>query len=1293
MIKKFLSLLLAVCMLVCFAPVDAYAIVGAVNSGSGEVTGTAQRKKYADYRVSWIENEHIRLYFVEQVVGRKNYMVTVPARTKASAKEAVQMVRKGIYQSAYFTANEKEILYDTRNVSVADDALTVRYEFKPCTKVSSRYNRVYEVTTTYHIVKLDEGTTDGYTSAGMLTEDDADSGRTYGIKADIDVGYKNKDSLAYGEDLRLQFCTKLKNFNKMGHEAVSNGASVYMSNAAGDSDSGYQHSESAVVADLLHVKTSFGWRHTPSGGYGSSGEGITELFTKGYSWANPFVATSSLYTGYVTGHDGTGDYRDVLPEYFSATKDGDVTLEINLELMGKERADQHNNMLWGFRDLYTEKDETFTPNDTITVSQSAGHLGIYKNDDGYQAVPAASESELDTNAKIYGTKIAAIRGNYHEENDRYVFSNGVAALSKSITAVWTGAGGSFSIGKDGSFETSNVNLNTPSFKFYQPKDAAQKNLEIEAGADGLVVTMDPDSNAAVMTTNIPGTSISVEKAVVKEDGDISFEGNAEFQIFRGADFTMEKLGYGFQDKDFKLNGIRATGKIDTAEMLGLEMASLEGEIDTFESKYHFSMELNVFDLFESEAELELARYERTGTLMPNKLYFYAGSSVAKVPLVPPVVVANITGAGGGFDNLADSFNGNFFAIPPLNLSITGKGEILNTLEGKATYTFGPAYFELEGDEVKIFKKLNLIDDFTIAEGVQGETRSYQGTNYTGLKAFGKASVHASVPENSKIIRASGDISASVFSGMDSYKNPTKVHVNADLNGGITGSLHAPDNWPLIGGWKAASTSFDFFLGASTVVSVRGTNFNGAVNSAFKNFRVYGGVKKESDWKIGRYRVWYIFPENDAGIKVALFWKKLPEWKWEDHKPSGYSASANEENALAVMDVNMDMLGANVTSDQDTVLLNAENTNSACSKNIELTGNEGQSLSKDATVVMMVTPEDGTDMQAFAESLTVSKDGNSLDLTLPSYNAEGEATNESEINVFATKNAAGKDCVLVGLGNNASIGDQWTVTSDVAAFNLNLNASMPFDSLSVRLNGQNLSGKVAYPDADANYVLAMYFGEESGKTQYAIAYQDITDPFDISAVIPNQGTMVSTGDYYVTAKLLSKTEIAIENEDGSMEKDEALLPVDTVALGQVHYKNTAQPDAPADAGIKPAGNEVMEASWSEVAKADGYRVTIYEEKDGNFTDSGKTYSYDAEDIKASEIKGVSYDADTDTFTLDMALTVKGDTIDENQKVSGNTQTSELEAGKNYKIGVQAYNYLTDETGEKIANAQVYSEETK
>ena len=264
---------------------------------------------------------------------------------------------------------------------------------------------------------------------------------------------------------------------------------------------------------------------------------------------------------------------------------------------------------------------------------------------------------------------------------------------------------------------------------------------------------------------------------------------------------------------------------------------------------------------------------------------------------------------------------------------------------------------------------------------------------------------------------------------------------------------------------------------------------------------------------------------------------------------------------------------------------------------------------------------------------------------------------------------------------------------MAEFNLNLNASMPFDSLSASLNGQTVSGKVENPDADAKYVLATYFGEESGKGQYAIEYQDITDPANISAQIPNRGTMVATGDYYVTVSLLSKNEIMIENEDGSTEKDEVLLPVDTVALGQIHYQNTAQPEAPATAAIQPIGNEIMEGSWSEVANADGYRVTIYQEKGGSFVDTGKNYSYDAADIKDSKIDGVSYDTATGTFTLDMALTVNGDAIDENQNTSGNTTTSDLKAGQNYKIGVQAYNYLTDETGEKIANAFVYSEETK
>ena len=56
---------------------------------------------------------------------------------------------------------------------------------------------------------------------------------------------------------------------------------------------------------------------------------------------------------------------------------------------------------------------------------------------------------------------------------------------------------------------------------------------------------------------------------------------------------------------------------------------------------------------------------------------------------------------------------------------------------------------------------------------------------------------------------------------------------------------------------------------------------------------------------------------------------------------------------------------------------------------------------------------------------------------------------------------------------------------------------------------------------------------------------------------------------------------------------------------------------------------------------------------------------------------------------MALTVGGEDIDENGEIQGDSTL--LEADKNYKIGVQAYKYLTED-GEKIENSQVYSEET-
>ena len=78
---------------------------------------------------------------------------------------------------------------------------------------------------------------------------------------------------------------------------------------------------------------------------------------------------------------------------------------------------------------------------------------------------------------------------------------------------------------------------------------------------------------------------------------VVFSGEIGFQtVFEGASFTLEELGYGLNEKnEFTVNGVHATGEFDTAKTLSLELAKVEGEVNTFKGKekYAFSLELNV----------------------------------------------------------------------------------------------------------------------------------------------------------------------------------------------------------------------------------------------------------------------------------------------------------------------------------------------------------------------------------------------------------------------------------------------------------------------------------------------------------------------------------------------------------------------------------------------------------------------------------------------------------------------------------------------------------------------------
>ncbi len=90
---------------------------------------------------------------------------------------------------------------------------------------------------------------------------------------------------------------------------------------------------------------------------------------------------------------------------------------------------------------------------------------------------------------------------------------------------------------------------------------------------------------------------------------------------------LKRLGYGPKKEEngsipFVQQGFEASGKLDTGSLMGLDLAELEADINTFdgEEQYNFSLELNVFDLFETAAELNLKRLNN-GRLAPNDLYF------------------------------------------------------------------------------------------------------------------------------------------------------------------------------------------------------------------------------------------------------------------------------------------------------------------------------------------------------------------------------------------------------------------------------------------------------------------------------------------------------------------------------------------------------------------------------------------------------------------------------------------------------------------------------------------------
>ena len=879
--KKTITLLLTLCLLLCLLPTEAVAYLGDIQTVD---SGTVTAKKLNSG--SWeLRNDYLRV-----IVRKDGTLSTAPAADSADPTDR-QTPFCNFVTFKGRGDNKRDIVHPAKlslkRISSVDKTLNgpakaIKVEYDLTATVSGK--TVTGTTTVYYeIAKLSlDGTWGVLTSVDAIKITSADSNGSLGIELETRWGYT------------------LSGFAAMGHRNAADSPALKLSRTV------YDHTTKKELSTENSVLTSKGEnldtaQDYPPGGNWCSNY-ITEVYTDGYNWANPFVGLSNYY-GYRYSDSNSGTIKTYLPNRVSvapASRPGDTRVECGDEIgyYFGDRSDYSivpSHFLWGFRSLTKLTQPIPSEPDKVNISISAKRLAVFSSGSGVTVEHVADDAALEALKRQYKKDPAAlINGDYESTNgEAFTFTGGAALLSPSVTATW-GSGGKLVIHKNGTVEQSGVSLNAPTFKFYQPKTGAENDLKISLTRDGFTFGIAPENNDAIVYVDIPYATVKLRNAAADAAGNLVFSGEIGFQtIFDGAEFSLEKLGYGLKGNEFKVNGVHAKGSFDTEKMLSLELAKVKGEVNTFNGnkRYAFELELNVFDLFETKAELELTRSKKDGSLLPNTLYFYVKASPG-IPLIPPIPVGQLNGGGAGFMDLAKTVNGDYFAIPPIKLRGTLTGTYLHLIEGTGDVVIGPSEISLTASDVGIVgAKLSIIDSFGYALKLNGQERKYGNETYTGIYFAGSEALELNLPSTElDVIVLKSSIELGAFGGVN--ENKDKLYLGIGTNGKVQGILQIPSNFfiPCLRGAKLSQTDIQLIIGGQTTARISGISVSEGMKDAFNNINVYlGAMAQTTNW-LYDVRAWVILPniiktdfEKGKGWDLeGKLIKKLPEWKWEDH---------------------------------------------------------------------------------------------------------------------------------------------------------------------------------------------------------------------------------------------------------------------------------------------------------------------------------------------------------------------------------------------------------------------------
>ena len=1317
--KRIVSLLLAALLFVTLLPAEALAYVGNVDK-EGPLCNRTEPVTIKREGV----DDGSQLYSMKMKNGKLVFFLAVDGphigksvtNSDRGYTATGDSFRKGVYEQARFTLQttggqqelpiqKMEVIDPTKDLTleavsihrvISENALTVKYTFA---NVPAPEFACY---ISYYFVELDKGTSEGDFEATYVTAD----GKTYALVAQAFWGLDIPTDFTTTPDFVFRWFQEYHGFSRMGHAQADPSAHVKVSRSYKQNGT-YTAKSTDITAGMGRTNV-----------YGTFGKGdVCEVYSDSYGVDSPFVLAHT---------DTIRHSNDVMPTvYMTYDAENDLlTAECGTERIGGRTGHPPISAIqvWGFRDVYTKKeaaslaDVKFTEPDRVTIPQDADRLGLYKSGSGIVAAPITDTARENVLKKKYGDPLYILCGDFEpgrDDNGKYYeYTDLKVGLTSTITATW-GSGQHFRVRVDENgfvtrFDTTaQVMYSTPRFLLYSAKNGVTKAAELAFDGEELALNMKPEDNAVLVFIDIPEVSSRINKALIKGNGCLELSGNMGLDLILncGSDKLIElkRLGYGPKKEEngsipFVQQGFEASGHLDTGALMGLDLAELEADINTFdgEEQYNFSLELNVFDLFETAAELNLKRLNN-GRLAPNDLYFRLAVA-GGIPIVPPVPTSFIKGGGGGFYGLADTINGDFIAIPPIRVKMSVKGDYVKVIEGWANVTVGPSYLEFAGTDLTI-AKMDFIDEFKMYLRLVGEKRKYLGKEYTGLRAGGGMGLKLAAPNNDTaigtIFELDTEIEASIFGGLDNYSKPQNAHVNLDSRGSIEATVKIPKklgslSFGKLGGKKLVNTQVDFILGAETAIPV-GENagstakdvLKNVTTDAWKNLNIYGGISKKGSLVLTGYRIYYIIP-NHFGGAIDLRWKNdawtledeitKHDWGWGPGTQSVRAMSApvwttqvadcldaetGEQVGIAVLEVSTYEVAQN-----GIALLAAQNLNGKYTQPIDYTPNGAP----DGKLGMFIAPKDGATVDELKQELGVYKVMDDASLTkielkeAVEKNAEEiedselESANMTEVMVD-NEDGSTTEGLLINLGANSKDGSKWKIEAS-CDFTYEFLASAELTGVKLNLSGQNATADITNPQTGKTYAVRFYLdtAADGSGTNYYLG-MDEEKPYEWT--IPTSGALAPTGDYYVTAVLVEKVVADLNGNNKIDENEFSWVTVDTkTSTSTIRYTNDRTPNAPSNVTLAATGNETLTASWDAVDGADGYRVTLYYTDDnGDVQQAGAAYVLENEDFDSSKQPHATKDA-SGKLSLRMAPTVGGNNVTASAPEKG-TETVEKE----------------------------------